>query len=94
MREIRNLAAAGGGVLFSTHDPNHARGTADRAYLLRDGAKIGEGAVETALDRAQLEELYGPPVETISGREDGRVAFLPGWIVVDCLKLARFKRNG
>ena len=37
MREIRALAAAGHGVLFTTHDPNHALRAADRAYLLRDG---------------------------------------------------------
>ena len=37
MREIRALAAAGHGVLFTTHDPNHAMRAADRAYLLRDG---------------------------------------------------------
>src|SRR6516225_5831488 len=36
MREIRALAASGHGVLFTTHDPNHALRTADRAYLLRE----------------------------------------------------------
>ena len=45
MREIRALAAAGHGVLFTTHDPNHALRAADRAYLLRDGACVAEGAV-------------------------------------------------
>jgi iron complex transport system ATP-binding protein len=77
IREIRNLATAGHGVLFTTHDPNHARRAADRAYLLRDGAKIGEGPVETILDRTQLETLYGSEVEMISDRDAGRVAFLP-----------------
>ena len=43
MREIRALAAAGHGVLFTTHDPNHALRAADRAYLLRDGACVAEG---------------------------------------------------
>ena len=37
MREIRALAASGHGVLFTTHDPNHALRAADRAFLLRDG---------------------------------------------------------
>ena len=32
MREIRALAASGLGVLFTTHDPNHALRAADRAY--------------------------------------------------------------
>ena len=44
MREIRALAASGHGVLFTTHDPNHALRAADRAYLLRDGTRTGEGA--------------------------------------------------
>jgi iron complex transport system ATP-binding protein len=78
LREVRNLAAAGHGVLFTTHDPNHARRAADRAYLLRDGTRIGEGAVRTVLDRAQLETLYGSPVEMISNQKTGHVAFLPG----------------
>ena len=38
MREIRALAASGHGVLFTTHDPNHALRAADRAFLLREGS--------------------------------------------------------
>ena len=34
MREIRALGASGHGVLFTTHDPNHAMRAADRACLL------------------------------------------------------------
>ena len=49
MREIRALAASGHGVLFTTHDPNHALRAADRAYLLRDGARIAEGEVKRVL---------------------------------------------
>jgi iron complex transport system ATP-binding protein len=77
MREIRALAAAGHGVLFTTHDPNHAMRAADRAYLLRDGTRIAEGAIGAVLNRAQLEALYGAPVETITDAS-GRSAFLPG----------------
>ncbi len=68
MREIRALAAAGHGVLFTTHDPNHAMRAADRAFLLRDGTRIAEGAIGAVLNRAQLEVLYGAPVETITDR--------------------------
>ena len=45
MREIRALAASGHGVLFTTHDPNHAMRAADRAFLLREGTRIAEGPV-------------------------------------------------
>jgi iron complex transport system ATP-binding protein len=78
MREIRTLAAAGHGVLFTTHDPNHALRAADRAYLLREGARIAEGPVREVLTRPQLETLYGAPVETLSDTASGQTAFLPG----------------
>ena len=38
MREIRTLASDGLGIIFSTHDPNHALRHADRALLIRDGS--------------------------------------------------------
>ena len=76
--EIRALAASGHGVLFTTHDPNHARRTADRAFLLRDGTKLTEGPVAEVLNQAQLEALYRAPVERLVDPETGAVAFLPG----------------
>jgi iron complex transport system ATP-binding protein len=77
MREIRALAGMGHGVLFTTHDPNHALRAADRAYLLRAGERIAEGAVREVLTRVQLEDLYGAPVEQLSDPA-GASAFLPG----------------
>ena len=78
MHEIQALKSSGHGILFTTHDPNHAMRAADRVYLLRQGERIAEGAAGTILDRAQLEALYGAPVELITERETGRTAFLPG----------------
>jgi iron complex transport system ATP-binding protein len=77
MQEIRGLAAAGIGVLFTTHDPNHAMRAADRALLLRDGTPVAEGPIGDVLNRSQLQALYGAPVETITDAA-GRTAFLPG----------------
>lgn len=77
MGEIRALAASGHGVLFTTHDPNHARRAADRAFLLRDGTQLAEGPVAQVLNKAQLEALYHAPVETVTDAT-GNVAFLPG----------------
>jgi iron complex transport system ATP-binding protein len=79
MREIRALASAGHGVLFTTHDPNHALRAADRAFLLREGRRIAEGGIGAVLDREHLEALYGTPVETINDQAAGKSAFLPGW---------------
>ena len=78
MREIRALAAAGHGVLFTTHDPNHALRAADRAYLLRAGERIAEGKVAEVLTKTQLEELYHAPVDTLTDTTSGTSAFLPG----------------
>jgi iron complex transport system ATP-binding protein len=78
MREIRSLAASGHGVLFTTHDPDHAMRAADRAYLLRGGAKIAEGTVGAVLNREQLMALYD------AGRKDygpdGRSERVPAWV--------------
>jgi iron complex transport system ATP-binding protein len=78
MREIRALSAAGHGVLFTTHDPNHALRAADRAYLLRGGERIAEGKVAEVLTKVQLEELYRAPVDTLTDTTSGTSAFLPG----------------
>ena len=76
MREIRALAASGHGVLFTTHDPNHALRAADRAYLLRDGQRLAEGSVEHVLTQERLEELYSAPVQRVA--DASATAFLPG----------------
>jgi iron complex transport system ATP-binding protein len=78
MREMRALAAAGHGVLFTTHDPNHALRAADRAFLIRDGERVAEGAVREVLTRARLQDLYGAPVEMLTDTANGTTAFLPG----------------
>jgi iron complex transport system ATP-binding protein len=78
MRELRALAAGGHGVLFTTHDPNHALRTADRAFLMRGGRRLAEGDVREVLTQEQLEELYGAPIETLTDRETGATAFMPG----------------
>jgi iron complex transport system ATP-binding protein len=76
MREIRALAETGLGVLFTTHDPNHAMRAATHAYLLRDGTCLAEGPVADVLTRDTLEQLYRAPIQIM--HEDGQVAFLPG----------------
>jgi len=78
MSEIRGLAASGHGVLFTTHDPNHALRAADRAYLLREGTRIADGPVKDVLNREQLEALYRAPVERLVDPDTGGAAFLPG----------------
>jgi iron complex transport system ATP-binding protein len=77
IREIRALSASGHGVLFTTHDPNHAMRAADRAFLLRQGERIADGEVHGVLERMQLEALYGAKVKLIQDRDSGESAYLP-----------------
>jgi iron complex transport system ATP-binding protein len=78
MREIRALATSGHGVLFTTHDPNHARRAADRAFLMRAGERLAEGPVAGVLTRERLENLYRAPIEVVADAATGVSAFLPG----------------
>jgi iron complex transport system ATP-binding protein len=78
LREMRALAGAGHGVLFTTHDPNHALRSADRAFLMRDGTRLAEGPVRNVLTRTHLEALYGAPVDELNDAGLGHTAFLPG----------------
>ncbi|MCC6947236.1 MAG: ABC transporter ATP-binding protein [Bradyrhizobiaceae bacterium] len=78
MDEIVRLAASGHGVLFTTHDPNHALRAADRAYLLRDGTCIADGPIGKILTRENLEAIYRAPVRVLVDAKSGTNAFLPG----------------
>ena len=77
LREIRALAESGHGVLFTTHDPNHARRAADRALLMRGGRSIAEGPVERVLTRESLAELYATPIRRLYDSTIGQEVFLP-----------------
>lgn len=76
LREVETLANAGLGVLFTTHDPNHALRAAQRACLLREGTIVAEGKTSEVLTRENLESLYGASVVPVE--DSARVAFLPG----------------
>lgn len=75
MREIGRLAAAGLGVIVSTHDPNHARRHADRALLIRDGTCLAAGPSREVITAARLRALYRADVIAVGEPEP---AFLPG----------------
>ena len=77
MREIRRLADDGLGVLFTTHDPNHAARFADVALLIRDGGPLASGPVSAVIDVPHLQALYGSPVVALRDPVSGEQAFLP-----------------
>ncbi len=62
LEETARLKAAGVGVLFSTHHPEHALRIADEAILLKDGAILLAGAPVEVVTAATLTLLYGRPI--------------------------------
>ena len=76
--EIVRLGASGHGVLFTTHDPNHALRAASRSYLMRGGECIADGRTRQVLTRGNLEAIYHTPVRVLTDAQDGTNAFLPG----------------
>jgi len=70
LERIRQLAAHGISVLFSTHDPDHAFLCAQRALLIAEGRALALGAPREVIRSDTLERLYGVSVrivETASG---------------------------
>ncbi len=76
LQRIRALAAAGIGVLLSSHDPDHVLAVGHRAALMRDGAILRQGPVDEVLDSATLGRVYGIEIDVIL-LPDGRKVCLP-----------------
>lgn len=72
LEELARLAAAGHGVLFSTHAPDHAFAVGHEAWLMRDGRILAAGPVEEAMTAQRLSELYGRPVHLVEAVAAGR----------------------
>lgn len=77
LREIRRLADEGLAVVFSTHDPNHARRFADEALLIRSGRSLAQGPVHEVIHQALLSQLYDAPITQVGTGVDADRAFLP-----------------
>ncbi|MEP7154432.1 MAG: ABC transporter ATP-binding protein [Betaproteobacteria bacterium] len=67
LNEILRLKSAGRGIIFSTHEPDHALQCADRALLLHQGNVLALGAPRDVVTAANLKLLYGVDVELIDG---------------------------
>jgi iron complex transport system ATP-binding protein len=75
--QLRGLAEQGIGVLFSTHDPDHAFLCAERVLMLRDGRILAAGRPDDVVTRDNLRQLYGVEVEVVMATlPDGRTSHL------------------
>lgn len=76
LRQVRDLAAAGRGIIMTLHDPALAMRFASQALLLFSDGSWVLGRCGEVLTAASLERLFGTPHETF--RNDSGVAvFLP-----------------
>ncbi|WP_114377191.1 ABC transporter ATP-binding protein [Elioraea thermophila] len=62
---IASLARDGAGVLFTTHDPDHAFLVADRVLLLKDGTLLAAGTPRETITEETLYALYGVGVRIV-----------------------------
>jgi iron complex transport system ATP-binding protein len=65
LQTIRQLAADGFGVLFSTHAPEHTFLCADEAALLHGGRLVGFGKPRAVVTSKTLRLLYGVDVAVV-----------------------------
>ena len=65
LERIRQLAARGISVLFSTHDPDHAFLCAQRALLIAEGHALALGPPREVIRSDTLERLYGVSVQIV-----------------------------
>lgn len=65
------LRREGIGILFTSHEPDHALAVADRVLLLKDGRVAAEGPPAGVMTGPALSALYGLPVEVVE-LGDGR----------------------
>jgi iron complex transport system ATP-binding protein len=66
-RAVQNVLLAqaqrGIAIVFTTHDPSLADGIADQAVLVRDGAILAAGPLESIFTPERLSAAYGIPIQ-------------------------------
>jgi iron complex transport system ATP-binding protein len=78
LARIRDLAAAGYGVLLSTHDPDHALLVAGRAVIMANGGLAAAGRTNDVITGEVLSRIYGTPVQ-VEETPSGQRVCVPGW---------------
>lgn len=74
---LRDEAANGALVLFSTHDINFALRSADQLLLLKNGRLVASGSPELLADTDLLQSVFGVGFDRLTHPVDGRPWLLP-----------------
>ncbi|MFV0439615.1 MAG: ABC transporter ATP-binding protein [Desulfopila sp.] len=78
LQRIKELAEDGLTFIMTTHFPDHALMTANRAILLKDGTVVADGPTDETITPQVLGELYRIDVDIVSMNGNGRVC-VPIW---------------
>jgi iron complex transport system ATP-binding protein len=78
LARIRDLAAAGYGVLLSTHDPDHALLVTDRIAIMAEGGLSAVGPTNDVITGALLSRVYGTTVR-VEKTTSGQRVCVPEW---------------
>lgn len=73
---LRDVAAAGAGVIVVLHDLNQAARVADDIVMLRDGRIVASGSAPEVLTAERIAQTYGVDVH-IGQSPDGRTFVIP-----------------
>jgi iron complex transport system ATP-binding protein len=65
IRIVRALARDGYGVLFTSHEPDHAFAIGGQVALLKDGRLRGPAPPDVLLDAGSLAALYDTPIDVL-----------------------------
>ena len=76
LAEMRRMAQKGLGVLFTTHDPNHAIRYADHAVLMSEHGLLTQGPASEVIGADTLSTLYGCEIHASPSDMDGHPVFL------------------
>jgi iron complex transport system ATP-binding protein len=77
LEQVKRLAATGLGVVFSTHNPDHAFACATHVLVLQDGVTRASGTPGEALTEDLLSSVYGVEVRLEIIRNGYRVCVPP-----------------
>ncbi len=78
LARIRELAAAGYGVLLSTHDPDHALLVAHRVAIMAKGGLAAVGPADDVVTGEMLSRIYGTAVR-VEATPSGQRVCVPVW---------------
>jgi iron complex transport system ATP-binding protein len=78
LRRIRDLAAAGYGIVLSTHDPDHALLVASRVAIIADGGMHALGTPHEVVTSQMLSAIYQTEVR-VEETPSGRRVCVPDW---------------